>query len=32
LKGLDVRDSSLLNIRDEMLQVVYKFKYLKTLS
>jgi hypothetical protein len=32
LKGISVRDTSLLNIRDEMLQALYKFKYLKTLS
>jgi hypothetical protein len=32
LKNLSVKDSSLLNIRDEMLQVIYKFKYLKTLN
>lgn len=32
LKGLSVKDSSILNIRDEMLQVLYKFKYLKTLN
>ena len=32
LKGIQVRDTSLLNIRDEMLQAVYKFKYLKTLN
>jgi hypothetical protein len=32
LKGIDVKDTSLLNIRDEMLQSLYKFKYLKTLS
>lgn len=32
LKGISVSDTSLLNIRDEMLQAVYKFKYLKTLS
>ncbi len=31
LKCMDVYDSSLLNIRDEILQSVYKFKYLKTL-
>ena len=32
LKGLSVRDTALLSIRDEMLQAVYKFKYLKTLN
>lgn len=32
LKGVDVKDTSLLNIRDEFLQALYKFKYLKTLS
>lgn len=32
LKSINVSDTSLLNIRDEMLQAVYKFKYLKTLS
>jgi len=32
LKGMSIKDSSLLNIRDEMLQAVYKFKYLKTLN
>jgi len=32
LKGINVSDSSLLNIRDEILQAVYKFKYLKTLN
>lgn len=32
LKDLPVKDTSLLNIRDEMLQVIYKFKYLKTLK
>ena len=32
LKGLDLKDSSLLNIRDEMLQAVYRYKYLKTLK
>lgn len=32
LKNLSVRDTSLLNIRDEMLQTLYKFKYLKTLN
>ena len=32
LKELSVKDSALLNIRDEMLQVIYKFKYLKTLN
>lgn len=32
LKNLSVKDTSLLNIRDEMLQAVYKFKYLKTLN
>ena len=32
LKGLEVKDSSLLNIRDEMLSAVYKLKYLKTLK
>lgn len=31
LKGISVRDTSILNIRDEMLQAVYKLKYLKTL-
>jgi len=32
LKSISVKDTSLLNIRDEMLQAVYKFKYLKTLN
>ncbi|MFA5696303.1 MAG: DUF5856 family protein [Bacilli bacterium] len=32
LKSLPTRDSTLLNIRDEMVAAVYKFKYLKTLS
>lgn len=32
LEKLDVKDSSILNIRDEMLQALYKFKYLKTLK
>ena len=32
LKGIDVRDTDLLNIRDEMLQALHKFKYLKTLT
>ena len=32
LKNLDVTDSSILNIRDEMLQAVYKYKYLKSLK
>lgn len=32
LKGVDLKDSSLLNIRDEMLQAVYRYKYLKTLK
>ena len=32
LKGLDVADSSILNIRDEMLSAVYKYKYLKSLK
>lgn len=32
LKGITVKDTSLLNIRDEMLQSLYKFKYLKTLN
>jgi DNA-binding ferritin-like protein len=32
LKNAGVKDTSLLNIRDEMLQALYKFKYLKTLS
>ena len=32
LKSLDVTDSSILNIRDEMLQAVYKYKYLKSLE
>lgn len=31
LKDMGTRDTSLLNIRDEMLQALYKFKYLKTL-
>lgn len=31
LKDINVRDTSLLNIRDEMLQALYKYKYLKTL-
>ena len=32
LKGISVKDTSLLNIRDEMLQAIYKYKYLKTLN
>lgn len=32
LRGVSTRDTSLLNIRDEMLQVIYKLKYLKTLK
>jgi hypothetical protein len=32
LKNIPIKDTSLLNIRDEMLQAIYKFKYLKTLS
>ena len=32
LDKLDVKDSSILNIRDEMLQALYKYKYLKTLK
>jgi hypothetical protein len=32
LKDVSIKDTSLLNIRDEMLQVIYKFKYLKTLK
>lgn len=32
LKNLAVNDTSLLNIRDEMLHALYKLKYLKTLS
>jgi hypothetical protein len=32
LKKLPLSDSSLLNIRDEMLQAVYRYKYLKTLE
>lgn len=32
LDKLDVKDSAILNIRDEMLQVLYKYKYLKTLK
>jgi DNA-binding ferritin-like protein len=32
LKALETKDTSLLNIRDEMLQACYKFKYLKTLK
>lgn len=32
LKGVSVKDTSLLSIRDEMLQALYKFKYLKTLT
>ena len=32
LDEIDVEDSSILNIRDEMLQVLYKYKYLKTLK
>ena len=32
LKKLALTDTSLLNIRDEMLQAVYKYKYLKTLE
>ncbi len=31
LKEITVRDTAMLNIRDEMLQDLYKFKYLKTL-
>jgi len=31
LKKISINDTSLLNIRDEMLQTLYKFKYLKTL-
>lgn len=31
LKNITTRDSSLLNIRDEMVAVLYKFKYLKSL-
>lgn len=32
LKSISIKDSSLLNIRDEMLSCVYKYKYLKGLS
>lgn len=32
LKGISVKDTDLLNIRDEMLQALHKFKYLKTLT
>lgn len=32
LKAVGVKDTSLLNIRDEMLQVVYRLKYLRTLK
>lgn len=32
LKNVPLKDTSLLNIRDEMLQSIYKFKYLKTLK
>lgn len=32
LKGIAVRDTALLNIRDEMLAALYKFKYLKSLT
>jgi hypothetical protein len=32
LKGIGVKDTDLLNIRDEMLQALHKFKYLKTLT
>lgn len=32
LKNLNINDTSLLNIRDEILQLIYKFKYLKTLN
>lgn len=32
LKGISVKDSSLLNIRDEMVAALYKYKYLKGLS
>jgi hypothetical protein len=32
LKGISVKDTSILNIRDEMLQALYKLKYLRTLS
>ena len=32
LKALPTRDTTLLNIRDEMVAAIYKFKYLKTLS
>lgn len=32
LKGVGVKDTDLLNIRDEMLQALHKFKYLKTLT
>jgi cytochrome c2 len=32
LKGISVKDTALLNIRDEMLQHLYKYKYLKTLT
>ena len=32
LKEIPTRDSSLLNIRDEMVATLYRFKYLKTLK
>lgn len=32
MKGISVKDTSLLNIRDEFLQHLYKYKYLKTLT
>ena len=32
LKNISVKDTDLLNIRDEMLQALHKFKYLKTLN
>jgi hypothetical protein len=32
LSSVSIKDTDLLNIRDEMLQVVHKFKYLKTLN
>lgn len=32
LKSVATKDTSVLNIRDEMLQAVYKLKYLRTLS
>lgn len=32
LQNISVKDSSLLNIRDEMIAALYKFKYLKGLS